>query len=483
MVGLLKGLRAAVCWGGCLGAGTAGADDLQSAIDLEGEEGVDWRRLRPGVRWARSEDPMLPGKAGEKGGDARRSGAEEMRLGRRGYVSWDEGAPRSCLIVRRPKSDEASQAVADIGLWLRERGITVVAEKGALAELPPEFEVFEPRGRPVDLCVTVGGDGTVLHLASLFEEDEPLPPVVGFALGGLGFLTPFHVRDFEKQLARVLAADRQGVGCTLRCRKRCEVYTGGGRRMSVHHALNECIVDRGASASTITVELFADGRYVTTVTADGLVAATPSGSTAYSLAAGGPMVAPSVPCTVITPVAPLSLSFRPLVVPEGSEIIIHVADNSRSMARASFDGRHQTRLVRGSSVKISNSMCPLPLVGVGELDADWFEGVAQKMKWHRGTAEVPRTLRNGEGPAAAKGEEGEEGEEQKATARGSESARSLGKVAARGSESARSLGKVAARGSESARNLGKVAARGSESARSPGKVAARGSESARSLGK
>lgn len=95
--------------------------------------------------------------------------------------------------------------------------------------------------------------------------------------------------------------------------------------------------------STIQVDIHVDGLFVATVCADGLIVATPSGSTAYSMTAGGPMVAPSVPCSIITPVAPLSLSFRPLVVPEASEIELTVSSRSKSIARASFDGRRQAR--------------------------------------------------------------------------------------------------------------------------------------------
>lgn len=102
-------------------------------------------------------------------------------------------------------------------------------------------------------------------------------------------------------------------------------------------------VSHSVHVSTITVEIVVDGNRVANVQADGLIMATPSGSTAYSMTAGGPMVAPSVPCTIITPLAPLSLSFRPLVIPETSEVIINVSPLSKSIARASFDGRQQAR--------------------------------------------------------------------------------------------------------------------------------------------
>jgi NAD+ kinase len=114
------------------------------------------------------------------------------------------------------------------------------------------------------------------------------------------------------------------------------------------------------------LELFVDGRHVTSVAADGLAIATPSGSTAYSLSAGGPMVAPSVPCTIVTPVAPHSLSFRPIVVPETSVLEVHLPEGARAAAaRASFDGRHAARVRRGSSLVVRTCRFALPQVGCG----------------------------------------------------------------------------------------------------------------------
>lgn len=145
--------------------------------------------------------------------------------------------------------------------------------------------------------------------------------------------------------------------------------------------LNECLLDRGSSPAMLLLDCFVDGRHATTVQADGLIIAPPSGSTAYSMSAGGPMVAPSVPCTIITPVAPHSLSFRPLVVPEHSVIQAHVPHNSRAHARASFDGRHAMRMPRDSSVMCRAARFALPMINRHPLDEDWYEGITQKLRW------------------------------------------------------------------------------------------------------
>lgn len=240
---------------------------------------------------------------------------------------------------------------------------------------PPEGRAHAPPApRPeIDLCVTLGGDGTVLHLASLFSDDRcPLPPVVSFAMGTLGFLTPFSAAEAPAVLSRLLARGgaEEPVFCTLRTRRQCEVRWRGAAQWT-HTVLNECLLDRGDSPAMVLLEVSVDGRRVTTVQADGLILAPPSGSTAYSMSAGGPMVAPSVPCTLVTPVAPHSLSFRPLIVPEHSVIEVHLPAASRAQARASFDGRHAMRLPRGASIVCRASRYALPVINRRSLDADW----------------------------------------------------------------------------------------------------------------
>ena len=167
-------------------------------------------------------------------------------------------------------------------------------------------------------------------------------------------------------LGQVINANQSPVYCTLRARKTCEawwyvmpptlacpsvdqsmenaslynaslyntsLHFRDGQLQRVHNVLNEVLIDRGGSASMVQLELLIDGYHVTTVQADGLIIATPSGSTAYSMSVGGPMVAPSVPCGIITPIAPHSLSFRPIIVPESSDVEVHVPEAQRTHAR------------------------------------------------------------------------------------------------------------------------------------------------------
>lgn len=247
-------------------------------------------------------------------------------------MRWDKGCPSKVLIVKKPGDKAAEAKLLEIGQWLQSHGIHVYVERQVTKFYGDQFQVFEGSfAHQIDLAITLGGDGTVLHLASLFQEDAPMPPTLSFAMGSLGFLTGFASNMALSVLSRLLWPpwDGEPIFVTLHSRKQCEIWTNGSLRHT-YRVFNECTVDRGAFPHVLMLECFIDGKHVTTVHADALIMSTPSGSTAYSMSAGGPIVAPSVPCTLITPVAPQSLSFRPIIVPESAEIEIHIPEESRA---------------------------------------------------------------------------------------------------------------------------------------------------------
>lgn len=195
----------------------------------------------------------------------------------------------------------------------------------------------------VDLIICLGGDGTLLYASSLFQGN--VPPVMAFHLGSLGFLTPFEFHNYQEQVTHVLDGR---ASLTLRSRLRCLITKkntdyrlvpgvaisrnlingqtdGGGKNVSCHLVLNEVVVDRGPHPYLSNIELFIDGKYITTVQGDGLIVSTPTGSTAYAVAAGASMIHPSVPAIMVTPICPHSLSFRPIVVPAGVELKVGVS--------------------------------------------------------------------------------------------------------------------------------------------------------------
>ncbi|KAL8231049.1 hypothetical protein R6Q57_000827 [Mikania cordata] len=173
----------------------------------------------------------------------------------------------------------------------------------------------------VDLIACLGGDGVILHASNLFRG--AVPPVVSFNLGSLGFLTSHAFEDYKQDLKRVIHGNNtlEGVYITLRMRLRCEIFRNGkampGKLFDV---LNEVVVDRGSNPYLSKVECYEHDRLITKVQGDGVIVATPTGSTAYSTAAGGSMVHPNVPCMLFTPICPHSLSFRPVILPDSARL-------------------------------------------------------------------------------------------------------------------------------------------------------------------
>ncbi|GAA5950310.1 hypothetical protein JCM21900_001111 [Sporobolomyces salmonicolor] len=282
-----------------------------------------------------------------------------------------------------------------------------------------------------DFVITLGGDGTVLYTSWLFQHI--VPPVIPFALGSLGFLTNFDYSNFRQTLTNAI---EDGVRVNLRMRFTCTVYRavnddeackrravrsgktgeifmqsltkegweaiesgrppqgapGGGkdkeikcfstRAVESFEVLNDLVVDRGPSPYVSQLELFGDEHHMTTVQADGLTIATPTGSTAYSLSAGGSLVHPEIPAILITPICPHTLSFRPMLLPDSMELRICVPYNSRSTAWASFDGRGRVELRQGDHIKVTASPYPFPTVCADKQSTDWFHAISRTLKWN-----------------------------------------------------------------------------------------------------
>lgn len=206
-----------------------------------------------------------------------------------------------------------------------------------------------------DLLITLGGDGTILHATSLHSHGQ-VPPVLSFSLGTLGFLLPFDIAESKQAFHLVYASQAKVIN---RARLRCEAYHD--RRMhapktdkqliSVTHAMNDISIHRGADPHLTHLDIYANGQFVTRGISDGVVISTPTGSTAYSLSCGGSMVHPSVPCTLLTPICPRSLSFRPLIFPLSTKIEVRISDQSRGQnAELSIDGLRKGVMGPGDSI-------------------------------------------------------------------------------------------------------------------------------------
>ncbi|XP_054799242.1 NAD kinase 2, chloroplastic-like [Prosopis cineraria] len=235
----------------------------------------------------------------------------------------------------------------------------------------------------VDFVACLGGDGVILHASNLFRG--AVPPVVSFNLGSLGFLTSHNFDDYKQDLRQVIHGNtiRDGVYITLRMRLQCEIFRKGKAVPGkVFDVLNEVVIDRGSNPYLSKIECYEHDRLITKVQGDGVIVATPTGSTAYSTAAGGSMVHPNVPCMLFTPICPHSLSFRPVILPDSARLELKIPEDARSNAWVSFDGKRRQQLSRGDSVCINMSQHPLPTVNKFDQTGDWFRSLIRCLNWN-----------------------------------------------------------------------------------------------------
>ncbi|EME49385.1 hypothetical protein DOTSEDRAFT_68237 [Dothistroma septosporum NZE10] len=260
-----------------------------------------------------------------------------------------------------------------------------------------------------DLVITLGGDGTVLFTSWLFQRI--VPPVLSFSLGSLGFLTNFNFEQYKDQLNRVMG--ETGMRVNLRMRFTCTVYRSaaspaiissassasvststsqfGGESQSAkiegetHEVLNELVIDRGPSSYISSLDLYANGSLLTRISADGIILSTPTGSTAYSLSAGGSLVHPDIPAILLTPICPHTLSFRPMLLNDDMALKVAIPSTSRGGAFVSFDGKGRVELGRGDEVVVRASQYPFPTV-MGQ-PLEWFDSISRTLRWNTRAAE------------------------------------------------------------------------------------------------
>lgn len=238
-----------------------------------------------------------------------------------------------------------------------------------------------------DLVLTLGGDGTVLFTSYLFQR--VVPPILSFSLGSLGFLTNFEFASYKKHLNNIMG--ESGMRVNLRMRFTCTVFRATHNKRvkgelvegEKFEVLNELVIDRGPSSYISQLILLADDEHLTTIQADGCIFSTPTGSTAYSLSAGGPLTHPSIPGILLTPICPHTLSFRPMVLSDTLMLKVCVPRSSRSTAYASFDGKGRVELRRGDCVQVEAGRYPFPtVVGEGGTGGEWFESVRRALRWN-----------------------------------------------------------------------------------------------------
>eukprot|EP00250_Pteridium_aquilinum_P004064 c14305_g1_i1 orf=376-2040(-) len=337
-----------------------------------------------------------------------------VRSSKQIILEWDS-APRSVAILAKPNSAHVQELCLEMVKWLKEDiGMDIFLEPRVRNELVADNNYYsfvqswetdeevQTLHTKVDLVITLGGDGTVLWAASMFKG--PVPPVVSFAMGSLGFMTPFQSERYRECLQNIIKGP---LHITLRHRLHCRIVKAADRDESgdiqkktpddFHLVLNEVSIDRGMSSFLTYLECYCDNSFVTCVQGDGLIISTTSGSTAYSLAAGGSMVHPQVPGILFTPICPHSLSFRPLILPEYVNLRVQVPFNSRGQAWASFDGKDRQKLEAGDALLCNMSQWPVPTMSEMESTRDFLRSVREGLHWNMRKVQSTDGPREGHG--------------------------------------------------------------------------------------
>jgi NAD+ kinase len=274
------------------------------------------------------------------------------------------------------KKDPLAAAKADaFEAWLRSRGVGV-ARRQSPSPAPRGFE-HRHGAAPRNLsCVFVlGGDGTFLSAVRWIGDRDV--PILGVKFGEVGFLAEIAAENLFHAAEKVLAQE-----FTLTQRMRLEVRVTRGRELVARETvLNDIVINKGALARLANIDTHIDGNFLTTFRADGLIVSTPTGSTAYSLAAGGPVVHPEVPGIIITPICPFTLTIRPLVVPDGVEITIRLQKGSSDIL-LTFDGQKGLDLTDRDAITVRQSAHPVKLINVP--GRPYFDVLKSKLRWSGG---------------------------------------------------------------------------------------------------
>ena len=278
------------------------------------------------------------------------------------------------LVIKRGKP-RALTIARGLVPWLRRQRVKVLAPAGPGPVVPGVETV--PAGdfaAAVDLLVVLGGDGTFLYAADLVGGRGV--PILGVNLGNLGFLTVFGADETREAIA---AALRGRLAIEARMRLKVTLGSGGAVR-AVRFAVNDAVLSQGALARLIELHAHAGGSRITTYRADGLIVSTPTGSTAYTLAAGGPILRPDLDAMVLTPICPFTLANRPLVVPGATRLRITLGKRARNVV-LTVDGQRGESLQPGDYVEMERARRPLRLYR--SPTADFFEILRTKLNWGR----------------------------------------------------------------------------------------------------
>ncbi len=277
-------------------------------------------------------------------------------------------------IISKPKKKEVREIVQPLLKWLRERDVEVFMDRetGSILETTEHCLSRNEMPGQVDLLVVLGGDGTLLATARALNR-KPVP-ILAVNMGGLGFLTVITREGIYATLETVLSGN-------FRTERRVQIegeLIRADEAIASFLALNDVVLNKGAIARILDFDLRIDGEFVSTYKSDGLIVSTPTGSTAYSLAAGGPIITPSVAAFIITPICAHTLTNRPLVLPDTVKIEV-VVKSQREAAYLTVDGQVGIAAYSEDVVRLRKACSFVELVQPPHLS--YFQVLQQKLKW------------------------------------------------------------------------------------------------------
>jgi NAD+ kinase len=279
------------------------------------------------------------------------------------------------LVVKT--DDKAKKKADELKRWLRSKKIEIVRKKTVESGQKNCAGSLLPAPSDLDCIFVLGGDGTFLSAVRWIGDQEI--PILGIKFGEVGFLAEIAEENLYTAAEKVLKGD-----FILRPRMRLSVEVRRRNKTLTREAvLNDVVINRGALARLAHIETYIDDHYLTTYSADGLIVATPTGSTAYSLAAGGPVIHPAVPGIILTPICPFTLTNRPLIVPESANIKIRLAKGSSDII-LTFDGQKGLEINDKDEIVIQKGPHPIHLITLP--DRQYFDILKNKLKWSGGRA-------------------------------------------------------------------------------------------------
>ena len=278
------------------------------------------------------------------------------------------------LVVRQDRPPKAIDLTAELAIWIKSQGLDAIADPltahaiGARALEPAEL------ARHADLLVVLGGDGTLLGVARLVGERET--PILGINLGGLGFLTEITTEEARKTLARIVAGDYE-VDRRITLEAIVERDSAATEPAEHFRALNDVVIVKRALGRMLDLHVVADHKAFCSYRADGLIVATPTGSTAYALSAGGPIVFPNLRVIVLAPICPHTLSNRPVVLPDSFELELRVTSDDHG-ATLTCDGQESAHVGPTDVIRIRRGRHAVSLIRSAH---PYFEIWRDKLHW------------------------------------------------------------------------------------------------------